>query len=527
LIKYKANIFAADNDNITPFDIALKNESPALEAMITEESVLQSDSGGNTALHFAVRTGAKEKIVGLILDKRALVSARNMEGDTSLHYAVRLNLKESGELLLSRGADIFASNARNENPVYLAFHLPGRVREWMFNSMTLEIRDGLGNSVLHYAAQWRLDPYIPYLVEKGANPDAANATGETPLFIAVKVDSPSTIRRLIASKASINWRDSLGNTALHAAVRWNAARSAEALCEERININAHSLTGKTALHDAVRLGIQDVEIILIRAGADMEVRDTGGNTPLMEAITSSSAATVKRLADYGADITVRNSQGNTPLHFAVIMERSDLVTMLLSLGASIHARNTDGKTPFVLALNISPRMVSTLLTKDRIYAADDNGYSPLHIAILNGAPENVVRIILDQGAKITAVDLEGRTPLRIAVDRDNWEVAKLLADNGSDLFSSAGDGKTPAGIALAKGVPAIRALFSGRSINSRDAGGNTILHYAAQTGSRELILLLLELGANRHSRNIASESPADIAIRWNRPDIVQLLSNND
>jgi ankyrin repeat protein len=524
LIKYKANIFAADNNNVTPFDLALKNESAALEAMITEESVLQSDSGGNTALHFAVRTGAKEKIVGLILDKRALVSARNMEGDTSLHYAVRLNLKESGELLLARGADIFASNARNESPVYLGFYSPGGVREWMFNSMTLEIRDGLGNSVLHYTAQWRLDPYIPYLVQRGANPDAANATGETPLFVAVKGNSPSTIRQLLVSKASINWRDSLGNTALHAAVRWNAARSAQALCEEKIDINAHSLTGKTALHDAVRLGIQEVETILIKAGADMEARDTEGNTPFIEAIIASPPATVKRLANFGADIMVRNGRGNTPLHFAVIMERSDLVTMLLSLGASIHAKNTEGKTPFVLAL-ISPRMVSTLLTKDRIYASDDSGYSPLHIAILNRAPENIVKTILDQGAKITAIDLEGRTPLRIAVDLENWEIAKLLADGGSDPFSAAGDSKTPAGIALAKGVPAIRALFSGRGISSQDAAGNTILHYAAQTGSSELIRLLIELGANKHSRNIASESPADIARRWNRPDIVSLLNS--
>jgi ankyrin repeat protein len=208
------------------------------------------------------------------------------------------------------------------------------------------------------------------------------------------------------------------------------------------------------------------------------------------------------------------------------MDRSDLVTMLLSLGASIHAKNTEGKTPFVLALAISPRMVSTLLTKDWIYASDDNGHSPLHIAILNGAPENVVKVILDQGAKITTVDLEGRTALRRAVDLENWAVAKLLADGGSDPFSAAGDGKMPAGIALARGAPALRALFSGRGINSQDAAGNTILHYAAQTGSGEIIRLLIELGANKHSRNIASESPADIAHRWNRPDIVSLLNNS-
>jgi ankyrin repeat protein len=525
LIKYKSDIFAVDNDGITPFEKALKEESPVLEAMITEESVLQSDSGGNTALHIAVKTGANEKITGLILDRRALVNARNMEGDTSLHLAVRLNFRESGELLLSRGADIFAPNGRSESPIYLAFYSPGGIRDWMLNAMTLETRDGLGNSVLHYAARWRLDSHIPYLVQKGANPDAANATGETPIFVAVKINSPSTIRALISAKASVNWRDSLGNTALHDAVRWNAAQSAQTLCENGIDINAHALTGKTPLHDAVRLGILEVETILINAGADIDARDNEGNTPFMEAVQSGPPSTVERLANLGAGTMVRNGRGDTPLHLAVSMERSDLVTLLLSLGASIHAKNTRGKTPFTLALDTSPRMVSTLLTKDRIYASDDNGYSPLHIAIFNKAPMDIVKAILDQGARITAVDLEGRTPLRMAVDLGNWETAKLLADSGSNPFSTAGDGRTPASIALASGTEALRALFSGKAIGSQDAVGNTILHYAAQTGSGELCALLIELGANKNSRNIASESPADIARRWNRADIAALLNS--
>jgi ankyrin repeat protein len=528
LIEYKSDIFAADNDGVTPFEKALKELSPALEAMITEQSVLQSDSGGNTALHIAVELDAGKEIIGLILEKRALVNIRNKEGDTSLHLAVRYNRKETGELLLLRDPDIFAPNGRGESPLYLTFYSPGGVREWMLSEKTLETRDGQGNGILHYAARWRLDMYIPGLVNnRGANPDAVNATGETPLFAAVEINSPSTIRALISAKASINHRDRLGNNALHAAVRWNAAQSAQTLCDNGIDINAHALTGKTPLHDAVRLGILDVETILIKAGADMDARDNEGNTPLMEAILAGPPSVVARLADLGSDIMSRNRQGDTPLHRAVTMERSDLVTLMLSLGASIHAKNIRGSTPFTLALDISPRMVLTLLTKDWIYASDDDGNSPLHIAIAKRVPVNIVKSILDQGAKITAVDAQGRTPLRMAVDFGNWDAAKLLAESGSNPFSTAGDGKTPAGIALASGSEALRALFSGKAIDSQDAAGNTILHYAAQTGSSEQIALLVkELGANTNSKNIMSESPADIARRRNRPaDIAAILNN--
>jgi ankyrin repeat protein len=522
LLQYKSDIFAVNNAGVTPFTLALQTHSPVLPALITEETVLQSDSGGNTALMITVMNNGDPKIAGLILDKNALVNARNKEGDTSLHLAVQRNNQEIGELLIARGADIFAPNAKGESPLYLSFQ--GNVREWMLNSLTLEARDGLGNSVLHYAAQWRLDAYIPLIVQKGARTEAANATGETPLFVAVKIDSPSTVLALVSAGASITGRDTLGNSGLHAAVRWNAPRAAEALVSAGADINAHALNGKTPLHDAVRLGIVDVEQVLTHSGANLEVRDNEGNTPFMEAVTAGHPRVVERLADLGSDPMVRNSRGDTPLHIAVAMERSDLTTLLLGWGASIHARNSRGRTPFQIALQTSPRMVSTLLTKDRIAISDDEGHSPLHIAIAANASVNIVRTILDQGARIAAVDAEGRTPLRLAVDLNNWETAKLLADAGSDPFSTTNDGKSPAGIVLTKGPEPVKAIFSGRGISARDPSGNTILHYAAQSGSPELISLLMDLGANKATRNIAAESPGDIAQRWNRRDLLALLN---
>jgi ankyrin repeat protein len=529
LLQYKSDIFAVDTEGITPFERALRDRRSTLPALITEETVLQNDSAGNTILHLATLNRADPQIIALILDKKALVNARNKEGDTSLHIAVRINSAENGGLLLSRGADIFAPNARGENPIYLTF-FPGKdyppgVREWMLVSGTTEARDGLGNTILHYAAQWRLDAHIPLIVQKGAFTEAANATGETPLFVAVKADSASTVQALINAGSSTANRDSLGNTALHAAVRWNAPHAAEALITAGVDINAHAMNGKTPLHDAVRLGITGVETLLLTYRADPEVRDNDGNTPLMEAVMMGYTPAVERLTDVGADPSVRNGRGDTPLHIAVAMERIDIVNQLLSFGCSIHANNSQGKTPFRIALDSSPRMVSTLLTKDRIYTADDEGRSPLHIALLYGAAPAIIQTIIDQGGRVSGIDAEGRTPLRIAVDMNNWEAARLLAEAGSDPFTTGGDGKTPGIIAISKGREPVRAIFSGRAIVAKDKAGNTILHYAAQYGNTELIALLLDLGANKNTRNIAAESPADIARRWNRPEITAMLNS--
>jgi ankyrin repeat protein len=183
------------------------------------------------------------------------------------------------------------------------------------------------------------------------------------------------------------------------------------------------------------------------------------------------------------------------------------------------------KTPFQAALATSQRMVSTLLTPQWIGVPDDDGRSPLHIAILSNAGAEMLQIIIDMGARVSPVDLDGKTPLHLALERDKWDHAKLLADRGANVFAVAGDGKSPAEIALAKGREAVNAVFSGRAIAAQDPTGNTILHYAAQLGAPDLVALLIDLGASKTTRNISSESPGDVALKWRRPDIAALLNS--
>jgi hypothetical protein len=205
------------------------------------------------------------------------------------------------------------------------------------------------------------------------------------------------------------------------------------------------------------------------------------------------------------------------------MERIDLCTLMLEWGSSIHSRNARGRTPYQYALTSSPDMVRTLLTKDRVNSVDDNGSSALHIAIQERVPLSTISIILELGAGLASVDMEGRNPVRLAVDMDLWEIAKLLADSGADIFTVAQDGKTTAEVSLSKGETAVRAVFSGNAININDPWGNTILHFAARHGDANIITLLLSLGAFKEARNIAAESPADIAARWNHSEAVALL----
>ena len=522
LLSYNSEIFASDISGITPFSLALTAGDNILNLLITPETVIQRDSAGNTLLHVAVRNRANTKQIGKILDNNAVVDARNRTGDTALHIAVRTNQREAGEFLISRSADIFSANASGESLLYFAL-TASPARNWIINRSTVLARDPMGNSMLHYAAQWKLDAAIPLIIKNGISVNEQNATGETSLFMAIKSDSPSTIKVLLENKADINARDMQGNSALHSSVRWNAVNSVPALLSNGIDINVHTLSGNTPLHDSVTLGMSEIETTLIKNGANLEIRNIDGNTPFMEAVRSGFILSVNRLAAAKADPSTRNTRGDTPLHIAVGMERTDLAEILLKSGVSIHARNTRNITPYQSSLGISQQMVSALLSGDRVNVPDDMGNSPLHIALQEKASSQIIRTIISKGARINSVDSNGRTPLRLAVDLNQYDNIKILSEAGADPFLVAADSKTPAEISFEKGIDCIRAIFSGRAINSRDSMENTILHLAARHGNPESINILLGLGANKTYRNISSENPYEIALRWNKNDNAEAL----
>ncbi|MFA6507254.1 MAG: ankyrin repeat domain-containing protein, partial [Treponemataceae bacterium] len=167
-------------------------------------------------------------------------------------------------------------------------------------------------------------------------------------------------------------------------------------------------------------------------------------------------------------------------------------------------------------LRIGSTTANTLLTKDRINETDDEGSTPLHIAVQEKAPAEVISGILAFGPKLSEPDSSGRTPLHIALTAKRFDTAKLLVEAGANPFVFTGADETAAALALRMGKDAILALFSGSAISGRDAIGNTALHYAAAQTSIETVQLLLELGASKTAKNVSGELPIDLARRWQR-----------
>ena len=131
--------------------------------------------------------------------------------------------------------------------------------------------------------------------------------------------------------------------------------------------------------------------------------------------------------------------------------------------------------------------------------ANGEGETALHQAIGREQTE-VVALLLASGARTDAVDSRGFWPIHKAAAAGNVEIIALLAKAKSPLEPEM-YGLTPLMFAVASGKPeAVRALLAaGADVNYACREGNigqTALYSAIQTGSLELVDLLLELGAH-------------------------------
>ena len=119
----------------------------------------------------------------------------------------------------------------------------------------------------------------------------------------------------------------------------------------------------------------------------------------------------------GQSLKVRDKMGRTPLHLAAQYNQDPrVIKLLIQAGADLDARNAAGGTPLHDAAmrNPNPFVLETLIRAGAdINAKNKNDWSPLHSTKFN-RNDAVVRLLLESGAKVDAIDDMNRTPLHLA-----------------------------------------------------------------------------------------------------------------
>ena len=510
LIAAGSDVFLRNLAGESPLSIAVSRSVEAVDKIVLKANVLQRDNLGNSVISTAVAMKGSPEVISLILAKGGDPNIRNNSGDNALHVAVRLNLPQQGLILINAKADIFASNAAKDTPVFLALAAKDGPYAWFFIPSVITARDANGDTVGHLAARKNLADGLEYLRSKGADLEAVNSARETLIHASVRTDAAEAARYLIANGASLSARDINGDAPLNIAVLSGAKTCLQVLVLSGVDLNARNFTGEAALHQAVRKQNSEFATYLVDRGAALEVRDNRGLTPLAVAAREAQTPIVQYLLKAGSRVDARDYAGSTPLAQAVETGKLDLIRVLVLADADILARNAAGDYPLLSAIKKGMTVLREVLGDRSVDKPNADGKTPLRLLVEAKASPDMLNLALGAGADPSSRDRFASTPLHAALEMKDYAAAGILLAAHADPFAPNYQGVTPAAMALAD--PAGTKDFAlAAGLGAVDALGEGFLHYAVRTGKAETVKLILSLGADRDAKNVSGETALDVA----------------
>jgi ankyrin repeat protein len=398
--------------------------------------------------------------LGKLLNQKADPNAAEVDGTTALHWAAQKDDLEVAGLLIKFGANVKATNRYGVTPLALA------------------CTNGSGSMVNR-------------LLEAGADPNSALPGGETALMTASRTGRIAAVKALLARGAAPNAKESQqGQTALMWAAAEGHVEVVEALLAAQADRDVRVATGFNAFLFAAREGRIGVVKALLKAGASpndtIQPAPTSAARPsrmpragvsaMVLAVTNAHYELASALLDAGADPNA-SEPGYTALHVITTVRKPgggdndpppdgsgnmsslDFVRKIASKDANLNARmtkrvnfgmtaiNTLGATPYFLAartadadlmrllvsLGADPKLTNNEGTTPIIAAAGLGTRSPGEDSGTETEVLEAVKVALEHGADVNAVNVNGETAMHGAAYKNLPLVVELLAARGAKI----------------------------------------------------------------------------------------------
>ena len=498
------------------------------------------------------------------------INASDMEGYTSLHRAIVNNdLNTVMELLKNENID-FNSKLGIEvsidgwylggaTPLILASYLgyTDIVNALIEKGVDVKAKDDVdGCMAIHLAAANGKNDVINILLDVDAsNINDVDNRGNTPLHWASMKDRADTVSLLIENGADIEAKDIDNWTALHYAAAFASLQTVEALVDNGADKNSLTKDGNIPVNYAKdetiktylsggKIGREDTEEVVEEETTETE--ETTENTETSETIAEDELNNELDTTQNGSivDPTVVDLDPKQ-LELLIAVKNNDIIAVNALLKENVNPNFVDeeGYSPLHRAvLNNNLDVVNVLLSYKDIdteiklpYEAsvDDwylGGATPLLVASYTGNAD-IVNALIEAGSDIRAKDdIDGATTIHIASANGNNEVINILLNKDNTLINEADSMKdTPLHWASIKNQTDTISLLlaNGADTKLTNSDGNTVLHYAAMYGDVNTVNVLLEADSSLASvENNEGITPIYYAIVVSDNDILSSIITN-
>ncbi|MCW8890892.1 MAG: ankyrin repeat domain-containing protein [Sedimenticola sp.] len=145
----------------------------------------------------------------------------------------------------------------------------------------------------------------------------------------------------------------------------------------------------------------------------------------------------------------------------------------------------------------------------------------LNLAVERGDINQIERHV-QAGSDINRPNNRGETPLHLAATQGSYVIAKLLVKSGADIDTLDNTGNSALNRSVLNGHTQITGYLIKQGAKHEPT---QLLHLAVEAGvkDRDIIPLLIELGAEINQQNAAGETPLTAAITAKNRVLVKLL----
>jgi len=440
-------------------------------------------------LHQAARNGNIE-LVRELTNPTTVNSPDEVYGATPLHHATAGGSLEVAQFLLQHGANVNAQYTMA----------------------------AIGTTPLILAADEGHAAVVELLLKAGAHIEAKDDNGDTPLIMAATSGHRDIVELLLKAGANIEAKDADSTTLLILAISNNERDIVELLLKAGAHIEAADDSNATPLSWAATSGDRDVVELLLEAGAHIEARDNNGDTPLISAARSGDSDIVELLLTAGANITAKNNVGYTSLHRAAEENNLPVVKLLVMSGADRSARTNPPLEQTAAELTTSDTIRTYLGNASQTISAS---HALLQIAASN---RGFAKKYLELNADLdVALPPFFNTPLHWAIQNGNRGMAQLCITHIIKQKKAAAQALS-APPAAAAPVPATESDHI-NPIDATNIDGNTPLHLALIQNNTLAIIMLLGAGADPYIKNHAGKSQVQLAAETGRLPIFMVAAS--